>query len=73
MSERIKILGTFALVGFIAGMIANFTYKVVIPWLGTVFPLLFEWGGEWVLSGLAGAFLTLLLLVIWAYLTVPQK
>ena len=73
MSDRIKILGTFALVGFIAGMIANFTYKVGIPWLATVFPLIFEWGGEWIVSGLVGAFLTLLLLVVWAYLAAPQK
>jgi hypothetical protein len=73
MSDRIKILGTFALVGFLAGMIANFAYKVAIPWLLEVFPLLLEWGGEWILSGLAGAFLTLLLLVMWAYMSAPQK
>lgn len=73
MSDRIKILGTFALVGFVAGMLANFSYKVLIPWLLQVFPLLLEWGGEWILSGLAGAFLTLLLLVAWAYLSAPKK
>jgi len=73
VSDRIKILGTFALVGFIAGMVANFTYKVVLPWLATVFPLIFEWGGEWLISGLAGAFLTLLLLIMWAYLAAPRK
>ncbi|MDH5782363.1 MAG: hypothetical protein OEZ35_01670 [Candidatus Bathyarchaeota archaeon] len=67
MSERIKMLTTFAILGFFAGVIANFTYKYVIPWLSQiVLPVL---GLEWIFSGLAGAALTILLVTAWAYLS----
>ena len=67
MSERIKMLTTFAILGFFAGVIANFTYRYVIPWLSKlVLPVL---GLEWIFSGLAGAALTILLVTAWAYLS----
>ncbi len=67
MSERIRMLTTFAILGFFAGVIANFTYKHVIPWLSElVIPVL---GLEWIFSGLAGAALTILLVTAWAYLS----
>ncbi len=67
MSERIKMLTTFAILGFFAGVIANFTYKYVIPWLSQiVLPVL---GLEWIFSGLAGAALTIVLVTAWAYLS----
>jgi len=67
MSERIKMLTTFAILGFFAGIIANFTYRHVIPWLSQiVLPVL---GLEWIFSGLAGAALTILLVTAWAYLS----
>ena len=67
MSERIKMLTTFAILGFFAGVIANFTFKYVIPWLSQiVLPVL---GLEWIFSGLAGAGLTILLVTTWAYLS----
>lgn len=67
MSERIKMLTTFAILGFFAGVIANFSYKYVIPWLSQiVLPVI---GLEWIFSGLAGAGLTLLLVTAWAYLS----
>ncbi len=67
MSERIKMLTTFAILGFFAGVIANFTYRHVIPWLSElVLPVL---GLEWIFSGLAGAALTVLLVTAWAYLS----
>ena len=67
MSERIKMLTTFAILGFFAGVIANFTYRHVIPWLNKlVLPVL---GLEWIFSGLAGAGLTILLVTAWAYLS----
>jgi len=69
MGERIKMIGTFSLLGFFAGLIANATWKYVIPWLSTVvFPAL---GIEWVLSGIAGAFITLGLVTAWAYISGP--
>ncbi len=67
MSDRIKMLTTFAILGFFAGVIANFTYRHVIPWLSElVLPVL---GLEWIFSGLAGAALTVLLVTAWAYLS----
>ncbi|MFB0514191.1 MAG: hypothetical protein ACETVQ_01295 [Candidatus Bathyarchaeia archaeon] len=67
MSDRIKMLTTFAILGFFAGIIANFTYRHVIPWLSQiVLPVL---GLEWIFSGLAGAALTILLVTAWAYLS----
>ncbi|NIU39597.1 hypothetical protein GWN65_06430, partial [Candidatus Bathyarchaeota archaeon] len=46
MSDRIKMLTTFAILGFFAGMIANFSYKYVLPWLSQiVLPVL---GLDWI-------------------------
>ena len=70
MSERIKVLGTFALLGFIAGIAANFLYHMVWPWLLQVFPTILH--AEWMVSGLAGAMLTLVMLILWVYLSGSQ-
>lgn len=67
MSERIKVLGTFAVLGFIAGIAANLLYHTVWPWLLAVFPEIFH--VEWVVSGIAGALLTIIMLVLWVYLS----
>ena len=54
--------------GFLAGVIAQLTASVIIPWLVTVIPLL---GGvsNYLISGLAGACLTVVLVSVWAYMT----
>ncbi len=71
MNDRIRIFAMFGLLGFIAGVIANFTAKYVIPWLAMlIFPTTML---EWVLSGFAGAFLTVLLVTVWAYVTQPSE
>ena len=71
MSDRIKMLTTFAILGFFAGIIANFSYRYVLPWLNTiVLPML---GLDWIFSGFAGAALTLLLMTAWAYLSGPSE
>jgi hypothetical protein len=71
MGDRIRIFLMFGLLGFVAGIVANFTAKYVIPWIMTlVFPAI---GLEWVLSGFAGAFLTVLLVTVWAYVTGPGE
>jgi len=67
MSERIKVLLTFALLGFLAGILANLAYHTIIPGLIAAFPTLLQ--AEWVLSGFAGAFLTIVVVVVWAYFT----
>ncbi len=71
MGERLKMIVTFAVLGFVAGMVANFTGKFVIPWLSTfVLPAI---GIDWVLSGVAGAMITIGLVTAWAYMTGPEQ
>ena len=70
MGERLKLIATFGFLGFIAGIVANFTYKHIIPWLSSiVFPLI---GLEWILSGIAGALITIGLVTAWAYVSKPE-
>ncbi|MCL5876365.1 MAG: hypothetical protein M1540_00955 [Candidatus Bathyarchaeota archaeon] len=68
MNSRLKVFGVIALLGFVAGVIAQLTAAVVIPWLVTVLPLL---GGatNYLISGFAGACLTVALVSVWAYMT----
>jgi len=67
MPGRLKIILAFALLGFLAGVIAYVTYKEVIPVLIKSFPFLLS--TEWFISGLAGAGFTLILIVLWAYVS----
>lgn len=68
MNSRLKIFGLIALLGFVAGVIAQLTAVVIIPWLVAVLPLL---GGAttYIISGFAGACLTVVLVSVWAYMT----
>ncbi len=68
MSDRLRVFGIVALLGFMAGVIAQVTATYVIPWLIAVLPLL---GGltSFMISGVAGAVLTVALVSVWAYLT----
>jgi len=71
MGERLKMILTFAVLGFVAGIVANFTGKFVIPWLSTfVLPTI---GIDWILSGVAGALITIGLVSAWAYKSGPEK
>jgi len=71
VGDRIRVFAMFGLLGFVAGIVANFTAKYAIPWLTMlVFPNI---GLEWVLSGFAGAFLTVLLVTVWAYVTATSE
>ena len=67
MSDRIRIFGIVALLGFMAGVIAQVTAEYIIPWLMLVLPALIN--VKWVVSGFAGAALTLVLVSVWAYVT----
>jgi len=71
MGDRLKILGIFALLGFIGGVSANIMYHKLWPWLLAVFPSILT--AEWVLSGIAGALITTCLVVIWVYLSRPTE
>ncbi len=67
MGDRVKMILSFSVLGFVAGVIANFTGKYVIPWLSTfVLPAI---GIDWILSGVAGAMITIGLVTAWAYMT----
>jgi len=70
MSERIKILGIFAILGFAAGILANLAYHTVLPMILVILPQI---QAEAILSGFAGALLTMLVLVLWSYLSSPRK
>jgi hypothetical protein len=67
MGERLKIFVLVAILGFLAGVIAQLTADYVIPGLMTVLPQLVQI--KFVVSGFAGACLTLALIMVWAYVT----
>jgi len=56
-----------ALLGFMAGIIAQLTADYLIPALLAILPELIQM--RFLVSGFAGACLTLLLVSIWAYFT----
>jgi hypothetical protein len=68
MNSRLKIFGIIAVLGFLAGVVAQVTAVFVIPWMVSVLPLL---GGmtSFMISGFAGACLTVVLVGAWAYMT----
>jgi hypothetical protein len=70
MGERLKVFGLVAILGFMAGVIAQLTADYVIPWLMVVIPALVQI--RFLVSGFAGACLTLVLVSIWAYMTSPR-
>jgi len=71
MGERFKMVATFAFLGFVAGIVANFTGKFIIPWLSTI--VLPAIGIDWILSGVAGALITVGLVTAWAYMSAPEQ
>jgi len=71
MGERLKVFGLVAILGFIAGVIAQLTADYIIPWLLVVIPELVQI--RFLVSGFAGACLTLVLVSIWAYVTGPSE
>jgi uncharacterized membrane protein YeaQ/YmgE (transglycosylase-associated protein family) len=71
MSDRFKVFGLVAIMGFIAGIIAQVTADYIIPALLTVLPQLVQI--RFLVSGFAGACLTLLLVSAWAYITGPPE
>jgi len=71
MGERLKVFGLVALLGFMAGVIADLTSEHVIPWLTRVLPVFLN--TRYILSGFAGACLTLVLVSVWAYIAGPTE
>jgi hypothetical protein len=68
MGDRVRIFGIIALLGFMAGVIAQLAATYFIPWIISILPML---GGltSFMVSGFAGACLTVALVSVWAYLT----
>ena len=68
MNSRLKIFGVIAVLGFVAGIIAQVTAVFVIPWMVSVLPLL---GGmtSFMISGFAGACLTVAIVGAWVYMS----
>jgi len=71
LGERLKVFGLLALLGFMAGIIAQLTADYVIPALLTILPELVQI--RFLVSGFAGACLTLVLVSIWAYVSGPSE
>ena len=71
MGERIKIFLVVALLGFLAGIIAQLAADYAIPWLMAVMPQLVQM--RFLVSGFAGACLTLALISVWAYISGTQE
>jgi len=71
MGERMKVFGLVAVLGFVAGIIADLSAEYVIPWLVTILPELIQI--RFLVSGFAGACLTLVLVSVWAYITGPSE
>ncbi|MCJ7469101.1 hypothetical protein MUO74_01210 [Candidatus Bathyarchaeota archaeon] len=71
MGDRIKLFVLVALLGFLAGVIAQLTADYLIPALMTILPELVQI--RFVVSGFAGACLTLVLVSVWAYITGSQE
>jgi len=71
MGERLRVFGIVALLGFMAGVIAQLTADYIIPWLLVVLPQLVQI--RFLVSGFAGACLTVVLVSIWAYATRPSE
>jgi uncharacterized membrane protein YedE/YeeE len=71
LGERIKVFGLVAILGFMAGVIAQLTADHLLPWLLKILPQLVQI--KFLVSGFAGACLTLGLISIWAYVTGPSE
>jgi hypothetical protein len=68
MNSRLKIFGLIALLGFVAGVIAQVTATYFIPWLILVLPSLAGLT-SFLFAGFAGAILTVAIVGAWAYMT----
>ena len=68
MNSRFKIFGLIALLGFVAGVIAQVTATYFIPWLIMVLPSLAGLT-SFVVAGFAGSILTVAIVGAWAYMT----
>jgi len=64
-----KVYGSFALLGFLLGVVAYFTYSQALPLLMAIYPQIAESG--WLLWGFVGALVLVVGCLIYASL--PEK
>lgn len=72
MSSRLKVFVILAILGFLAGVIAQLTATYVIPWLAFVLPSLAGLT-SYIVAGLAGAIITVVIVGVWAYMTSKRE
>ncbi len=63
---RVKIFAGVAVLGFLAGLLAQAAGQYLVPWLAQVLPMI---NANYLVSGIAGALVTVLFVTIWAYMT----
>jgi hypothetical protein len=68
MTSRIRVFAIIALLGFLAGIIAQVGIDVIIPAIVKALPSL-GFLSTYLISGFAGACLTVVLVSVWAYMT----
>jgi uncharacterized protein YacL len=65
--SRLKTFAIIAIFGFIIGIIAKFAADRIGPWIEE-HSTTFAGAAPWILAGIAGAVITLLIIIIWAQL-----
>jgi len=55
----------FAVIGYFIGVAAFYLFRNLEPWIREVLPMLVS--AEWVVAGLIGAVVTVILVVVWSY------
>jgi hypothetical protein len=68
MTSRLKIFGLIAVLGFVAGIIAQVTAAIIIPAIVAALPSL-SFISSYLIAGFAGAVLTVVLVSAWAYMS----
>jgi hypothetical protein len=64
---RKALLSAFAIIGFFLGVAAYYMGKNLAIWIERYLPLLS--GIDWIIAGIAGAVITVIIVVVWAYAT----
>jgi len=64
---RTGVLIAFAVIGYFIGVAAYYMGKHLTPWLLQVLPFLAQ--ADWVIAGIIGAIVTVILVVVWSYTT----
>ncbi len=68
MNDRLKIFGIIAFVGFLAGVVAQVAATYFIPWMIEILPSLAGLT-SYMVTGMAGAVLTVAMVGLWAHFT----